>query len=83
MRLTVVAAALVGLVCLHAEMPATRVGVTSTETRLTLAQAIEMALARNLEIEIEKSNVATAEQAVRGSRGFYDPRLRWQRPLPR
>jgi HAE1 family hydrophobic/amphiphilic exporter-1 len=54
-----------------------RVGVSLAQTRLTLQQAIEMALASNLDIENEKSNLATAEQAVRGSHGFYDPRLRW------
>ena len=54
-----------------------RVGVSLAQTRLTLQQAIEMALASNLDIEIEKSNLAAAEQAVRGSHGFYDPRLRW------
>lgn len=59
------------------DSPPARVGVSAAQTRLTLQQAIEMALASNLDIEMEKANVAAADQAVRGSRGFYDPRLRW------
>ncbi len=55
----------------------TRVGVGLVQRKLTLRQAIEMALQYNLEIEIEKSNTATAGEAVRAARGFYDPTLRW------
>lgn len=54
-----------------------RVGVGLVQRKLTLRQAIEMALQNNLEIEIEKSNTATASEAVRAARGFYDPTLRW------
>jgi HAE1 family hydrophobic/amphiphilic exporter-1 len=54
-----------------------RVGVGLTQRKLTLREAIELALKNNLEIEIEKSNTATASEAVRAARGFYDPTLRW------
>jgi len=33
-----------------------RVGVSVTEKKMTLAEAIEMALANNLDIEIERTN---------------------------
>src|SRR5262245_59830582 len=59
--------------------PATppRVGVGLTERKLSLAQAVEMALANNLDIEIERTNRSTTEQSVEASRGFFDPVFRW------
>lgn len=61
-----------------AEIPPTvRVGVGVTEKKLTLAQAIEMALANNLDIEIERANTASAATAVKAAHGAYDPTLRW------
>jgi outer membrane protein TolC len=54
-----------------------RVGVGVTERRLPLHQAIEMALANNLEIELERTDRATAEQSVAAARGFFDPTFRW------
>ena len=61
-----------------AEIPNTaRVGVGVTERKLTLADAIEMALANNLDIEIERSNTAAAATAVKAARGAFDPTLRW------
>lgn len=58
-----------------------RVGVTAGQFRMTLQQAIEMGLANNLNLQIEKSNVADATQALQGSRGAYDPRFRWRPAL--
>jgi HAE1 family hydrophobic/amphiphilic exporter-1 len=59
--------------------PATpaRVGVGVTERKLSLGQAVEMALANNLDIEIERTNRSTAEQSVLAARGFFDPVFRW------
>ena len=59
--------------------PATppRVGVGVTERKLSLAQAVEMALANNLDIEIERTNRSTAEQSVLAARGLFDPVFRW------
>ncbi|MEX2260719.1 MAG: efflux RND transporter permease subunit [Bryobacteraceae bacterium] len=54
-----------------------RVGVGVIQRELSLSEAVEMALEENLEIEIEKTNTATAAQAVRAARGFFDPTFRW------
>ncbi|MBI3280540.1 MAG: TolC family protein [Acidobacteria bacterium] len=59
------------------ETPPPRVGVTITQRHLSLQEAIEMALKSNLEIEIEKTNRDTAEEAVQAARGFFDPTFRW------
>jgi outer membrane protein TolC len=60
--------------------PATpaRVGVGITQRKLSLRDAIQMALENNLEIEIEKTGRDTAEQSVQAARGFFDPTFRWQ-----
>jgi HAE1 family hydrophobic/amphiphilic exporter-1 len=50
-----------------------RTGVGVTQTKLSLQQAIEAALKNNLEIEIEKTNQASAYEAIRGARGYLDP----------
>lgn len=56
----------------------TRVGVTSAERKLTLAQAIEMAMANNQEIEIQRELREFNKAAARGAFGVYDPTLRYQ-----
>jgi len=58
--------------------PAPRVGVSGAELRLSLAEAVEMALKNNLELEIERTNVANAAQSVIAARGYYDPRFMWK-----
>lgn len=55
----------------------TRVGVGMVQKKLALAEAIEMALQSNLDLEIEKLTRAAAIEAVKGGRGFLDPTLRW------
>jgi outer membrane protein TolC len=55
-----------------------RVGVGVTQRKLTLAEAIEMAMQSNLEIEIQKTDVDTAQEAAKGARGYLDPMFRWQ-----
>lgn len=62
-------------VLLTAQTPP-RVGIGGTQTKLSLHEAVQMALRNNLEIEIEKTNQATAVAAIRGARGFLDPILR-------
>ena len=57
---------------------AERVGVGSTETKLTLRDAVQMAMQNNLDIEIERTNDAVALQAIRGALGAFDPTFRWQ-----
>jgi HAE1 family hydrophobic/amphiphilic exporter-1 len=54
-----------------------RVGISLMQTRLTLQEAIQMALANNLEIEIEKTNIDNSQQSVQAARGFFDPNFRW------
>ncbi|HYP15133.1 MAG TPA: TolC family protein, partial [Bryobacteraceae bacterium] len=60
--------------------PATpqRVGVGITQRKLSLKEALELALENNLDIEIERTTRDTAEQSVRAARGAFDPVLRWQ-----
>lgn len=58
--------------------PAPRVGVGQVELRLSLADAVELALKNNLELEIERTNVANAAQSVIAARGYYDPRFQWK-----
>jgi outer membrane protein TolC len=54
-----------------------RVGISLTQTKLSLAEAIQMALANNLDVQIDKTNVSLAEENVMAARGFYDPNFRW------
>ncbi|MSV28684.1 MAG: hypothetical protein EXQ52_08060 [Bryobacterales bacterium] len=54
-----------------------RVGVSVlAQRKLALVEAIEMALSSNLEIEVERTNKAAAEN-IRGALGTFDPSLRW------
>lgn len=55
----------------------TRVGVGAIQRSLSLQEAVELALRNNLEVEIEKLNTATAQQAVKAASGFLDPTFRW------
>src|SRR6478735_2603588 len=52
-------------------------GVGPVQRRLTLAEALELALKNNLEIEIERLNRDNAIESVRGAHGSYDPSFRW------
>ncbi len=54
-----------------------RVGVGTTQHKMTLREAIELALGQNLDIEIEKTNRDTAAQALKGAHGYLDTTLRW------
>ena len=68
---------------LLADVTPPRVGVSNVQRNLTLAQAVELALKSNLEIEIEKTSTAAAETAARGARGYLDPVFRWLPSLER
>jgi outer membrane protein TolC len=57
--------------------PAARVGVSITEKKLTLSEAIELALAHNLDIEIQRTTRDKAAQAIRASKGAFDPSFRF------
>jgi HAE1 family hydrophobic/amphiphilic exporter-1 len=55
-----------------------RVGVGVIERKLTLEEAIAKALSSNVEIEIERTNLATASESLRAAEGAFDPVFRWQ-----
>jgi HAE1 family hydrophobic/amphiphilic exporter-1 len=57
---------------------AERVGVGVTETRLTLHEAVRMAVQNNLDVEIERTNQAIASEAIKGALGAFDPSFKWQ-----
>jgi HAE1 family hydrophobic/amphiphilic exporter-1 len=54
-----------------------RVGVGMVQRKLALEEAIELALRNNLDIEIERTNRAAAQEAVKGARGYLDTSFRW------
>ena len=55
------------------ELNKQRVGVTVAARKLTLKEAVETALQNNLEIEIERTNIATAQQLLNAAKGVFDP----------
>ena len=55
-----------------------RVGVGVIERKLALSEALEMALKSNLEIEIERTGIANAQQSLKAARGAFDGIFRWQ-----
>jgi HAE1 family hydrophobic/amphiphilic exporter-1 len=54
-----------------------RIGVGVTETRLTLQQAVDMAAKNNLDVEIQRTGVANAGQAIQAAKGAFDPVVRF------
>jgi outer membrane protein TolC len=58
--------------------PPRRVGVGITERRLTLNQAVALAISCNLDVAIERTNVDAATEAVHGAYGNFDPTFSWQ-----
>ncbi|OYW09015.1 MAG: hypothetical protein B7X34_07530, partial [Acidobacteriia bacterium 12-62-4] len=57
------------------ELNKQRVGVSVTTRKLTLKEAVEAALQNNLEIEIERTNIANAQQLLNAAKGVFDPVL--------
>lgn len=57
---------------------AARVGVGSLEVRLTLDTALELALKNNLAIEVERTQLDAAAQALIGAKGAFDTVTLWQ-----
>lgn len=55
-----------------------RIGVSGTEHRITLDEAIQMALKNNLDIAIERQNLANAQQLIRAAEGAFDTKLVWK-----
>lgn len=57
---------------------APRVGVGDQEIRLTLDLALELALKNNLAIEVERTQLDSAAQALKGAKGAFDTVTLWQ-----
>ncbi len=76
MRLKVLAGAL-GVCGVVWGQAGPRVGLTGRQRQLALAEAVELALKKNLDIEVERASVDLAEQSVKAARGVYDPVFRW------
>jgi HAE1 family hydrophobic/amphiphilic exporter-1 len=76
MKRFVIACLSAGLLCGAQEAPP-RTGVGMVQRKLTLKDAIALAVANNLDIEIRRADTASAAAAVRGARGFFDPTFRW------
>ena len=73
--LACVAAALVA-----AQEPA-RVGIGVIERKLSLAETLELALRNNLDLEIERTSVASSRQLLNAAKGAFDGTFRWQPTL--
>jgi len=58
--------------------PPRRLGAGPSERRLTLRQAVGMAIRSNLDVAIERTNLDTADQAIGAARGGFDPVMHWQ-----
>lgn len=61
----------------EAVLKAERVGVGAEEKRLTLLDALQLALKNNLEIEIERLGIDTALTATKQAKGVFDPIVLW------
>jgi HAE1 family hydrophobic/amphiphilic exporter-1 len=55
-----------------------RVGVGVIERKLSLAETLEMSLRNNLDIEIERTSIATSRQNFNAAKGAFDGVFRWQ-----
>lgn len=55
-----------------------RVGVGDETRRLSLEEALQLALKNNLEIELERENVKNAQQIFRAAQGIFDTVLVYQ-----
>lgn len=55
-----------------------RVGVGQEERRLSLDEAVQLALKNNLEIEINRMDIVNAEQVLKAARGVFDTVLSYK-----
>ncbi len=63
-----------------AQEPA-RVGIGVIEKKLSLVETLELGLRHNLDIEIERTSVASSRQLLNAAKGAFDGVLRWQPTL--
>lgn len=61
-----------------AQPPPARVGVGLEERRLSLDEAVQLALKNNLEIEIDRTDIVNAEQVLKAARGIFDTVLSYK-----
>ncbi len=61
--------------------PPTRIGITGGRQTLLLEDAIQMAVANNLDVSIQKTQVDSAREAVRAAKGAFDGRFHWRPEL--
>jgi HAE1 family hydrophobic/amphiphilic exporter-1 len=76
MKRICISALAAALLCGAQETPP-RAGVGMIQRKLTLKEAIALAVAGNFDIEIRRADTAAAAAAVRAARGFFDPTFRW------
>ena len=75
------------IVCLLvATLPLPSAAAEEEGTKLSLSAAIESALKKNESLLVARESVVSADEAVRGARGPYDPLLTvdgaWERATP-
>ena len=63
---------------LFAQPEPARVGVGVIEKKLSLREALELALKNNLEIEIERTGIASSRQLLNAAKGAFDGTFRYQ-----
>jgi HAE1 family hydrophobic/amphiphilic exporter-1 len=61
--------------------PTPRVGVGQEERRLSLEDAVQLALKNNLEIEVSRTDMVNAEQVLKAARGVFDTVLSYKPSL--
>src|SRR6185437_11225832 len=76
--LAVLAATAWGQVSETAIVAPRRVGVGPSQRRLSLDEAVELTIKANLDVAMERTNLARADQAVEGAKAPFDPLFRWQ-----
>jgi outer membrane protein TolC len=57
---------------------ATRLRVEEPERRLTLSEAVDLAVSRSLQAEVSRNTVAVARQAITVAEGAFDPVLQFR-----
>jgi HAE1 family hydrophobic/amphiphilic exporter-1 len=55
-----------------------RIGVGGTQRRLTLDEAVALAMGANLDVAIERTNVYTAARETQSAMGSFDPTVHFQ-----
>ncbi len=59
----------------------TRIGITGGQQNLLLEEAIQMAIANNLDVSIQKTQMDSAQQAIGVAKGAFDGKFHWRSEL--